>query len=84
MICNLIFPEYQERMTTSVFCNSLIGIFYGYMYLFLKSIKLGGMNMSPGAIRGSRGLIDYAPCICLEMRLGERTRLTKFGELDSR
>ena len=45
MICNLIFPEYQERMTTSVFCNSLIGIFYGYMYLFLKSIKLDGMNI---------------------------------------
>ena len=22
-----------------------------------------------------------SPCICLEMRLGERTRLTKFGEL---
>ena len=33
------------------------------------------------AIRGSRGLMDYAPCFCLEMRLGERTCLTKFGEL---
>ena len=33
------------------------------------------------AKRGSRGLRVIAPCICLEMRLGERTRLTKFGEL---
>ena len=29
----------------------------------------------------SGGLAGFAPCFCLEMRLGERTRLTKFGEL---
>ena len=29
----------------------------------------------------SGGFAGYAPCFCLEMRLGERTRLTKFGEL---
>ena len=34
--------------------------------------------------KGAGGFAGLAPCICLEMRLGERTRLIKFGELDSR
>ena len=48
--------------------------------MFLES----GCSCQQARKGGSGGFAGLAPCICLEMRLGERTRLTKFGELDSR
>ena len=58
-----------------------------YIFMLVLKGRFGYtkfMLMSPGAKGGSQGFAGLAPCICLEMRLGERTRLIKFGELDSR